>query len=245
MISHMTSALATGIVLFSLCAASPVIAQPETPILSLPQGQVILNISATERREVTEDLLVATLTCSSDNIDPQALQNTINTTMQKAIDLAAKVPAVHTATGSYSVYATTDSRTKERKWQGRQSLTLKSKDAQALLELAGKLQGRNLTMSGLSYTVDPQTAADVQDSLMESALKRLQARADRAARALGKSKAELREISVQGTDSPFPVTPRTDYMVMAKSAREMAAPVAKAGETTITLTVSGKALLKE
>ena len=226
-------------------AARPVAADQESTILSLPQGQVILDISTVERREITEDLLVATLSCQRVNTDPKALQNDINTTMRQALDLAAKVPAVRTATGSYSVYPTIEPRTKERKWQGSQSLTLKSKDANALLQLAGTLQELDLTMNSLNYMVDPETAVTVQDSLMESALKRLQTRADRAAGALGKSKAELREVNVQGESAPYPEMMRSAYLDTGMQAKEMAPPVAQAGQTTITLTVSGRALLKD
>ncbi len=240
----LTIALLT-ITLFLIGATRPVVADQEPTILSLPQGQVILDISATERREITEDLLVATLSCQRVNTDPIELQNAINTTMRQALDLAAKVPEVKTATGSYSVYPTTDPRTKERKWQGSQSLTLKSKEAHALLQLAGTLQELDLTMNSLNYTVDPETAITVQDSLMESALKRLQARADRAASALGKSKAELREVNVQGESIPHPEMMRSDYLDTGMQAKAMAPPVAQPGKAAITLTVTSRALLKQ
>jgi len=52
-------ALALGLLLTVI--ATPVIAQNQDPILALPDGEVMLNISATERREVEQDLLVANL----------------------------------------------------------------------------------------------------------------------------------------------------------------------------------------
>lgn len=220
-------------------------AQTEDPILSLPDGQVILNISATERREVEQDLLVSTLSYTATNKNSRELQNEINTLMKKAVDLVKKEKDVKLNTGSYQVYETTMPRTKEKKWRGSQSLTLKSKEADIILELTGKLQDMGLNTNGLSYTLSPETAIEIQDNLMEAALMQLQNRANRAAQALGKSSAELREVNTQGGGIPVHRKhfARSMAMDMVESAA-MAPPVAEAGESTITLTVSARALLK-
>lgn len=224
----------------SLAPASK--AQHQDPILTLPDGQVILNISATERAEVKQDLLISTLSFVSQNRDARAVQNEINSTMKKALDLVQKEETIKVNTGAYQVYETEDSRTKEKLWKGRQTLTLKSKDAETILDLSGKLQDLGLTMNGLSYTLDPSDAVDVQDGLMEDALKQLQERANRAAKALGKSAADLRDVNVQSQGMPR-YAMRSE--MMALSARsDMAPPVAAAGESTITLTVSARAILK-
>jgi predicted secreted protein len=218
-------------------------AQTEDPILSLPEGQVILHISATERKEVEQDLLVATLAYSATNRDARALQDAINGAMAKALDRARQETRVKANTGAYQIYEIVEPRTKEKKWQGQQSLTLKSKEASTLLELAGDLQNMGLKMNNLQYILAPETAVAVQDSLMEAALAQLQARADRAAKALGKSNAELRDVRVEGNDTI--AQPRMYRgMAMEMEAASMAAPVAAAGETTISLSVSARAILK-
>lgn len=224
----------------------PAMAQTEDLLIALPDGQVVLNISATERREVEQDLLVANLSYSASNKEARVLQNEINTVMQKAVDLAKKDKSVKVNTGSYQVYEYNDPRTKEKKWQGSQSLTIKSKDSDAVLALAGKLQDMKLTMSGLSYMLSPETAIEVQDSLMEAALKQLQNRADRAAKAMGKSTAELRDVNVQGADVPYQpmYSARADMAMEGMAQMKMAAPVAASGESTITLSVNARAILK-
>lgn len=237
--------LLLALCLFPMLSASPASAQMEDPILTMPDGQAILNISATERREVEQDLLVATLSFKSVNKDSSVVQNEINKKMKEAVELAKKEKEIKVNTGSYQVYEQTDPRTKETKWNGSQSLTLKSKDSEMILTLVGKLQSMGLTSNGLNYMLSPETAVEVQDSLMEAALKQLQDRADRAAKALGKSTAELRDINVQGTDVPYqPMYGRGQVMMMAKAEMDMAAPVAEAGESTITLTVNARAILK-
>ncbi len=233
------------IALFLLTLPHTVMAQVEDPILSLPDGQVILNINATERREVEQDLLVATLNYTATNKNSRELQNEINSAMKKALGLVQKEKNVKVNTGAYQVYQNRDPRTKEQKWNGSQSLTLKSKDAKIILELAGKLQDLKFNMNGLNYTLSPETAIAVQDNLMEAALKQLQTRANRAAKALGKSTAELREVNTQGGNIPVQRRNYARGMAMdSVASMSVAAPVAASGESTITLTVSARVLLK-
>jgi predicted secreted protein len=219
-------------------------AQTQDVILAMPDGQAILNISATERREVEQDLLVATLSFKSVNKDPRVVQNEINEKMKDALSKAKKEDDVKVSTGSYQVYERTDQRTKETKWHGSQSLTLKSKNSEEILELVGNLQGMGLVSNELSYTLAPDTAVEVQDSLMEAALKQLQTRANRAAKALGKSTAELREVNVNGGNVPYQQVHQARGMMAMADSMEMAAPVASAGESTITLTVNARVILK-
>lgn len=223
---------------------APAQAQSEDPILTLPDGQAILNISATERMEVAQDLLVASLSYNATNTDSRALQNEINRAMSKALEIAKKVSTIKVNTGSYQVYETVDPRTKEKKWQGSQSLTLKSKTADDVLKLTGELQNLGLNMNGLSYVLAPETAVTIQDNLMEAALKQLQERANRAAKALNKSTAELRDVSVQSNEPVYMPKAYGRGMVMEAAAMDMAAPVAAAGDDTISLTVSARAILK-
>jgi predicted secreted protein len=221
-------------------------AQMEDPILTLPDGQTILNISATERREVEQDLLVATLQFTAENIKSSIVQNEINEGMRKAVALAKKVENVKINTGSYNVYERTDKRTKEEKWYGQQTLTIKSKDSEAVLNLAGELQKIGMKMSGLNYMLDPNTAVEIQDSLLEEAVQQLQRRADRVARAMGKSGAEIRELNANANmpyPQPYP-PPHARMMNVAVEEAQMEKPVAMAGEDTITMTVNGRVILK-
>lgn len=215
------------------------------PMLDLPDGHVAMSFSATERREVEQDLLVASLSYIATGRDSRALQDEINSAMKDAVARARKEQNIKAQTGTYQVYEMTDPRTGEKKWRGSQNMTLKSKDADDILDLVGDLQEMELTMNGLSYTLDPETAVSVKDSLMEAALVQLQNRADRAAKALGKSSAELRNVSIDNNDMPYPQSEMyARSMAMESIAADIAAPVAEAGETTISLTVSASAILK-
>jgi len=238
-------AVSLAILLVFIGASSTFAETDKDVILSLPDEQVILSISATEQREVQEDLLVATLGISAENADARVVQNEINSAMQKALTVVSGASLIDVNTGNYQVYETRDPRTKEKKWQGRQTLVLKSREAQALLELVSKIQGEGFTVSSLNYTLDPQTARSLQDDMLEAALLRLQKRAARAAKALGKSHAELKDVTVQDEQNPYPENGPSVYRMQASSfAGEVAPPVAQAGKTTVSLTVAARALLK-
>jgi predicted secreted protein len=213
-------------------------------ILLLPEQHTILSISATEQREVQEDLLVASLEIRSTHADSRDVQNDINAAMQKALARAAELPTIETNTGSYQVYEIHEPRTKEKKWQGRQALVLKSRESQLLLDVVAKLQAQGFTVTGLNYTLAPQTVRSMQDEMLESALSQLRERATRAAKALGKSKAELKEVTVQDANNINAVAgPAVFRMQAERSGADVATPAAQAGKATVSLTVTARALL--
>lgn len=233
-----------------LFTALPALAQ-DTGIKPGP-GQTLITVSATERSAVTQDLLIATLRIEKESADPTALQADINTLMAKAVTAAKKVEDVLVSTDNYYVYpydpqpaVPNDKMTGEtgkKTWRGGQNMTLQGTNAQSLLKLAGELQTMGLVMNGLSYTLSPVKMESVKDSLMEGALTNVKARAERAAKALGKNKTELVEISI---DSGMPDYPRPMMMGMKAmdAAESMPAPVSEPGQAEITLTVTARALL--
>lgn len=238
--------------IFALLLFIPTIAhaQNRDAIFELEDSDSLLHINATERREVDQDLLIANLRIEAEDGDNKAVQNDINKAMKAAIDLAKNYKDVKAITRGYNVHQYDKNggrkdRPRRLIWKGSQSIQLKSKNAEDLLELAGKIQGAGFLMNGLNYTLSPAKAAKIQDEMLEAALIKLQGRAERAAKALGKKKAELKEINTQGNYQPRPQHFARGAKMMAMSADvEMAAPVATPGETTITMNVSAKALLK-
>lgn len=240
--------------------AAPALAQEGSNgkgIFDLPAGQTVINLSTSERVEVDQDLLVASLRYEAENKDPRALQNEINNIMKKAVDAAKGTPDVKVVTQQYYVYphdpvpppmpdeTPRETTQQERTWRGSQGLELKSKKSDDLLALVGKLQDMGLTVNGLGYTLSPEKAEEVRDGLMEDALEKLKAKATRAAKALGKGDASLLEVNVDsGGHFPQPVMMAAMADMGGARMEKMAAPVAEAGQTEIIMTVSARALLK-
>lgn len=234
---------------FFVLTSSPLMAQDLPTLLDIPAGQSLVNLSATERVEVDQDLLFANLQYEATNSSSSALQDTINTKMKAAVEAAKKVSTVKVSTGSYYVYQydpNPDSERNAMEWRGSQSLQIKGKKPDDLLKLVADLQGIGLTMQGLNYGVSPELMEETQNNLLEAALTKLKTKAERTAKALGKTTADLLSINVDIGGGQMYAQPMMARMEMAKSnmAADMAAPVAEPGQSDITLTVSATALLK-
>ena len=233
---------------------------PAPAKISFPgMGETILHISATERTQVPQDLLTASLRIEKENVDAKAVQTEINTIMAKAVETAKAVTTVKVSTGHYYVYQYNpnppvphkdekdqkETKKPEERWRGSQSLQLQSTSADDLLKLAGALQDSGLVMENLNYSLSPEKADEAKDSLMEAALTKVKAKAERAAKAMNKSRADLVEINVDSADNYMPQPVMMRAMAADAGGMEKAsAPVATPGETEITLTVGAKALLK-
>ena len=211
---------------------------------TLPPGGTLLNISATESVEVDQDLLVANLRVEKTLTDPKELQQEINMMMKQAIEEAKNIEGLDLSTNQYYVY---EYNTKtEKLWRGNQGLTIKSKNADDVLELSGRLQDVGFLMNGLNYQLSPEKHEEVRESLLETALEKLITRSKRVGTAIDKPNVDLWEVNVDAAPSPIYPQPmmqtRMASMDMAESA--MAAPVAQAGKNQISLTVSAKVILK-
>ncbi len=230
---------------------------PTPAKISFPgMGETVLHISATERAQVPQDLLTASLRIEKQDVDAKAVQTEINTVMAKAVEAAKAVSTVKVSTGHYYVYqydANPQPIEKQdgkevkpaMKWRGSQSLQLQSTKAEDLLKLAGSLQDSGLVMENLGYSLSPEKADEAKDSLMEAAIAKVKVKADRAAKAMNKGRAELVEINVDSSDNFVHAPVMMRAMAMDGGAMEKAsAPTAAPGESEITLTVSAKALLK-
>ncbi len=243
--------------LIALCTLTSNIARAQDNGLSLPpEGTTIINFSATEKRTMPQDLLIASLRIEvDDKTSPAIVQKKINEAMTKALELAKKESAFKVSTGAYSVYkydqqVVVNKQTGEVKnepvWKGSQTIDIESKDSTKLLDTVGKIQDMGFAMNNLAYTLSPEVMEKVRDELMVEALKKLTAKADIVAKTLGKSKADLVDVNV---DAGGPIMPMYKTMMargeMAMdAAAPMAPPVAQAGETDVSLTVSARALIK-
>jgi len=217
-------------------------------------GETILNIAATERAQVPQDLLIASLRIEKEDADAKIVQKAINDAMTAAMASAKAVPSVKASTGQYYVYQYDPNPipVHERKageksqatWRGSQTIELQSTAADDLLNLAGALQEAGLVMNGLTYSLSPEKADEAKDQMMEAALAKVKTRAERAAAAMSKTKTELIEVSVDAADMPMPQPMMMRAMAMDGAMEKSATPVAEPGDTEITLTVTARALLK-
>jgi len=243
-----------GLVALVLACAIPAHAQDRETIPLPPAGSTLLQLQVSERTELVQDVVSATLSFEVEGTSAADVQNRINSAMSKALAAAKSVPTVEVETGSYMVYmqeqdqpvnpATGRPFEKKITWRGQQYLTLKGTAPTPLLDLAGALQGSGFMMSGLQYSLSPAKAEAARTTLITAAMAKLQAQAKEAAKGLGKQNVELVEVVLDGGMPAFvPYQSMMRGVASAESA-SMAAPVASPGKTEIVLNVSGKALLQ-
>ena len=246
--------LGSAMAVMFVMPAMPSMAQ-ET--VALPAGHTALNISATEKQEVEQDLLIASLRIQHEAKTSNEVQKYINDHMKRAMAEIKKMTSVKVETGNYYVrpdyrYITTNKENGDRervleKWNGSQTVTIKGKTSEDVLKLAGELQDMHFVMNGLNYQLSPQKYDEVRDGLMEKTVGALMDRAKRVAKALGKTEVDLVEINVDANQgyAPQPVYARAAKMeLMSADSAAMPAPTAEAGETTVTMSVNARAIIK-
>lgn len=235
--------------LLPLSVMLPVQAQNQLNLGQLQPGELALNLSLTEQTQVDQDTLNASLQYVTQGRDRRKLQDEVNRAMQTALERIAKVDGVESSTAYYHVQIVQTGRPTRTDienpvYRAQQSVQLKSKDSAALLELVGELQAEGLTLSGLHYSLSEDEYELIAGELLQAALRKLQSRAQDAATALGKGSAALVEVTMDG--SPNFMAPQYRMAPMAMSAEmavDYAAPVAEPGETTISVSVSARAVL--
>jgi predicted secreted protein len=212
-------------------AAYPAAAPAATP--------TVLHLTQSAERQLPRDRLHVELRAETTADTPQAVEAAINALMAKALAEARRTAGVEVATGSYTVYRTGPANEPPH-WTGRQSLTLTGADFGPLLKLAGRLQAAGLVMSNLTYDVAPKTVRGAEDALTVEALAALRQRAAAIAQQLHLAVVGYRDLTIgnAGTDGG----PRPLFAMQAKAAA-MPAPVAAAGEATVSVTVSADVLL--
>lgn len=229
-----------------LCVVVPAQAQDPKGFLDLPKGTTLMALSTEIKKDIEQDLLIATMRYEMETDNPSALQEAINRKMQKAVEVAKRASSVKVSTEQYNVYQyephpRADAPVKV--WHGSQSLRLESQDADAILSLIGDLQEMGLVLSDQRYQVSTTLFDSTKDSLLEEALAKLESTANRAARALGRSDAVLKQISIDTLANQSQTSMMVRSMA-AKDSYEFAPPIATPGDTQISLTVSAHALLQ-
>lgn len=227
-----TASIAAALV-FALVV--PALAQPAPPA---PPG-TMLTLSARADKTLPRDRLHAELRVEAVGANPVRVQAEVNRRMATALANAKAAANVTVETTGYGVYQERDAKGNPIRWHGSQSLRIASGDFAALLRLVGTLQGEGLALSDLAAELSPAAAKAAQDALTDAALKDIRARAARIAATLGTRVERYAELHVGNVSLP-PVPVR---FMAAAAPGGMPAPVAAAGDATVTVTVDATVLL--
>jgi predicted secreted protein len=199
-----------------------------------PAGTLI-DFHAHAQRTAPNDLGRASAYFEASSAQPAELAKRVNATLATALATAkghAEVKVRTGATQTYPVYAK-NSRTIES-WRMRSELLMESRDAAALSELLGKLQA-TLAVGNISFAPAPETRRTIEDDTAIDAIANFTNKAGRYAGAL-KKRYRIVSMNIGGQDA---APPAPTFRAMAMAAESAPMPV-EAGESQITVTVSGQ-----
>jgi predicted secreted protein len=214
-------------------------AQPSPPF-AMPPHPPSVTLSAAATASVPNDRMQASLRAEADNADAAAAANVVNTRMAKALARARAVVGVEASTTGYSSFQVTD-KAQVTRWRVAQTLKLEGSDFASLSALISQLQAEGgLVVDGTQFSVSDVSRRKAEESLTQQAIKSWQARAAEAARGFGFDGWRVGSVAIQ-TGESF----RPQPMMRAMAFEAKAAPVAmEAGNSDITVTVSGNAILE-
>lgn len=204
-------------------------------------GAPVITLSAAATASIANDRVYAWLRAEADSADPAKAAADVNGRMAKALARAKAVAGVDAATSGYSSHQVTD-KNQPTRWRVAQTLTLEGADFAAMATLVSKLQADDaLVMSGMSFAVSTDARRRAEDALTQQAIKAWQVRAQNAANGFGYPAWRAGKVTIQTGDFARP-TPMYRQSVNAMTAS--APPVVlEAGNTDITVSVSGEAVL--
>lgn len=218
----------SSLLLVLACLAAPVPAAEPPP----SQGTLI-ELSAEATGTAANDLARATLFAEGSDPHPAEIAKRVNGAIAAALRTVKAYPNVKARSGAshtYPNYGKGGNRIES--WRMRSELMLETRDMTALSDLLGKLQA-TLGVASIALAPAPDTRAKAEEQATLDAISAFHVRAKLVAGAMG-SPFRIRQMSIQGSGRP-PVVPVMRSAVMA----EAAAPI-EAGESTVSVSVSGQ-----
>lgn len=196
-----------------------------------------IDLMAEASLPAANDLIRAVVYAEASGSDAADVARRVNQEIAEGLRLAKSKPGITVKTGNqqtYPIYA------KDRRidsWRMHAEFLLESRDVAMLSELLGRLQQMKLALGNISQSPSDATRREVEESATRDAIKAFERRAGIVASTLGKAY-KIKSLSIQQAGSMPPPMPMraARAMLMADAAP---API-EAGESTLTVTVSGQ-----
>jgi predicted secreted protein len=193
-----------------------------------------VRLQAQQSESVSNDTMHVTLSTYGEDRDPAKLAQQINTDMEWALSLAKAEKQISVSTGNYQTYPV-HHKNEHKGWRGQQNLELEGEDTRRISDLVGKLQER-LQVKTIRFSVSDQKRHALENRLIGQALDAFKVRAGIIGDNLQASGYRVVDINVNTATQRPPVP----YQARMSTASMEAAPVAvEAGESNVTVTVSG------
>ena len=215
-------------------------AQPAPPV---PQN--VLQLSATGTVEVPQDLLSISLSTTREASDAAAVQAQLAAAVEAALAEARKSAQpgqLDVRSGAFSLYPRYSKEGRISTWQGTAEIVLEGRDFARITSTAARVPA--LTVGQIGFGLSREQRARVEAEAQAAAIERFKAKAADIARGFGFSGYTLREVSVMADDGGMPPRPRMMAMQAKGAVADMAQVPVEAGNSTVTVTVSGAVQMK-
>jgi predicted secreted protein len=231
----------TSVALISmLLLASPCLAASQTTTPHNPADGTVIQAEGSAQTDVQNDFLSISLALEKESPLLPQLNEAMQREAASALAKAKKNPEVKTKTSGYSIYPVYEKGVIVRQ-HATYRISLETKNFDAGLSLAAAMQP--FQISNLSFSVSPQLRKATEKTLFEKAVADLRDNFSLAADTLAAKTITITNLTIGPGQYNF-IQPRM-MMRGAGMAMEKAAPMpAEAGESQVSITVSGSALVK-
>jgi len=210
----------------------------DKPHRSWPQA----TLDAQASKEVRQDTVTITLVKELSDPSQAAVVRALSEALDSVMQDAKSEDKVQASSGNYRIWPHNDKKGTITNWRGRAEIVLKSTDFEAASELAAKLSDR-MPISGMGFSVAPETRARHEQELLAEAAQAFQDRAQALADAFGFESYAIKSIALGGMGMPYQPAPR--MMAMAASADESVSRVPiEPGTEHVTVTMQGSIFLR-
>lgn len=200
-----------------------------------PYNRVDFQVEAA--REVANDLLIANMSIEVQDRQPARVAQQINTQLNEALKKASAFGNIKASSGSQNTHPVYGKNNQIDAWRGHAEIRLESRDFKSAGELIMQLQS-TLQLTGLSFTLSPETRTQLENDLIAEAIKAFQRRADTIRAAMGARAYRTVHFSINGGMPPVYAKAMMRAAPMAMDAA-IPEPEFAGGNTHMTLQVSG------
>jgi len=207
------------------------------PALAEEPAGTRVSISAQAEARATNDEVVVSFRIIAEGPLPRPLQQEVNRISQ-AVDKRLASEKLKLKTTDRRMEPQWDRQHNRRiGWRLEQTAEAKSQDLDVVPEWVQAIEELGVQLQGVSYRVSSKASRAVQDELRKQAVASFRAKAATMAKAL--SAPSYRVISLQ-TAQAQPVYPARGRMVMGMAMEAAEPPAMQAGESRISVSVSGE-----
>lgn len=236
----LASALAS-IVSLPASAAIPITPPTSTDIQALPS----VSLAAQAQVKVPSDEMVVFLRVEKEGANLGTVNEAVLQELQDALTRAKAVSGVHAQLGSVHTRQTYTSQGQANGWHVQGNIVLDSKKLKDLGDLTGKLSTR-LQLGSVSFRLSAERRRELEQDLLKDAAQAFRGKAKAAALALGYSEFVIKDVNISqastGGDVPTPAP--VYFKAMSASAMTATAVPQDAGETEVSVSLSGSVGLR-